>query len=101
MTYYYIGIAMVTAHLLFLILKRPYDSKLSNLSLVFNEISILFCYFWVLSKGTPFDNIQNTTILVYTFIGILCVVNLLGIIRSVVAIREEYFVSRKAKGSDR
>jgi hypothetical protein len=88
---YYIGIGLISTHLLFLIVRRPYESNFSNFSLIFNQIAILFSFFWVFSKGTPLDTAANTTYFVYGFIGILCAVNFFAIIRSVIAFKQNYF----------
>jgi hypothetical protein len=52
---YYCVIALVTVHAGYLIIKRPYQSIISNLAVIYNQTVILFCFFWVMSKGTSID----------------------------------------------
>ncbi len=49
------AIGLVITHLVYLIVKRPYESGFNNFSIIFNQFAILFSFFWTFSKGTSLD----------------------------------------------
>lgn len=81
---------LTVAHIAYVLYKRPYEAGFSNFSLAFNQFTILFSFLWVLSKGTPIDTNQNSLLFLYVSIGAFYSVNLFGLIRSVVVIKEAY-----------
>lgn len=52
---YNMAIGLVITHLVYLIVKRPYESGFNNFSIIFNQFAILFSFFWIFSKGTALD----------------------------------------------
>lgn len=96
---YYITAGLVLIHLFYLIIQRPYESGLNNFSIVFNQFAILFSLFWTI--GSLVNISFLSTFYIYAFIGILYTVNFLGLIRSIVSLKELYFNKPRSAKSNK
>jgi hypothetical protein len=88
--YYLIG-GLLVMQTIYLIARRPYLSSLSNFSIIFNSLFALFGLFWVVTKNSSFDTHEISLLVVYIFIGLGYIVNLLGVIRAILILKDRFY----------
>jgi hypothetical protein len=88
--YYLIG-GLLVMQTIYLISRRPYLSSLSNFSIIFNSLFALFGLFWVATKNSTFDTHEIALLVVYIFIGLGYIVNLLGVTRAILILKGRFY----------